>query len=134
MAPAAAPTATTATTATTVKDPTTRLAEIAEIAVLAAKSTILVPTETRSVSWVLCSPPCGTSVALAIRRGGGSELAAIAISKEELMRKLIATIAAALALAGVGLVTHTTTSDAGADAWFTHILPYVEQDNLYRVT
>jgi hypothetical protein len=55
----------------------------------------------------------------------------IAISKEELMRKLIATtaaIAAALALAGVGLGTRTATSDAPAYA----MLPYIEQDNVYR--
>ena len=76
----------------------------------------------------------GTSVALAIRPRGGPELAAVAISKEEPVRKLIATIAAALALAGVGLATHTTTSDAPADAWFVHILPYIEQDNLFRVS
>jgi hypothetical protein len=32
------------------------------------------------------------------------------------MRKLIATVAAALALAGVGLATHTATSDTPTDA------------------
>jgi hypothetical protein len=32
------------------------------------------------------------------------------------MRKLIATVAAALALAGVGLATHTATSETPADA------------------
>jgi hypothetical protein len=67
----------------------------------------------------------------------------IAISKEQRMRKLIATIAATLALAGVGLATHTATSDAPADASFTrtaeqaggsiffHLLPYIEQDNVF---
>jgi hypothetical protein len=65
-------------------------------------------------------------VALAIRPGGGSELTVIAISTEELMRKLIATIAAAFALAGVGVATHTATSDAPADASFAS-LPYIEQ-------
>ncbi len=34
------------------------------------------------------------------------------------MRKLIATIAAALALAGVGLATYSTTSDTSDDALF----------------
>jgi hypothetical protein len=50
------------------------------------------------------------------------------------MRKLIATIAAALVLAVVGLVTHTATSDAPAYASspFNILLPYVEQDNVYR--
>ncbi len=76
----------------------------------------------------------GISAALAIRPGGGSELAAVAVSKEEPMRKLIATIAAALALAGVGLATHTAMSDAPTDAWFAHILPYIEQDNLFRLS
>jgi hypothetical protein len=33
----------------------------------------------------------------------------IAVSQEELMRKLIATLAAALALAGIGLTAHTAT-------------------------
>jgi hypothetical protein len=80
-------------------------------------------------------------MAPAIRPGGGSELLATAMSKEERMRKLVATIAAALALSGVGLATHTATSDAPADARFTdtsdqassfyHLLPFVEQDNLY---
>ena len=49
------------------------------------------------------------------------------------MRKLIATIAAALALAGLGLATHTATSDARADA-SSPLLPYVEQDNLFKLT
>ena len=79
-------------------------------------------------------------MALGIRLGGGSELAVIAISKED-MRKLIATIAAALALAGVGFATDTATSDAPADAGsthgagasFVHILPYIQQDNVFRV-
>jgi hypothetical protein len=60
----------------------------------------------------------------------------IAISKEELMRKLIATIAAAsaFAFAAVGLATHTATSDAPAYATsrYIHMLPYVEQDSVYR--
>ena len=59
------------------------------------------------------------------------------------MRKLTATIAATLALAGVGLVTHAATSDAPADASFTrtseqadgniflHLMPYIEQDNVF---
>jgi hypothetical protein len=76
----------------------------------------------------------GTSVALTIHPCCSSELAAVATSKEEPVRKLIATIAAALALAGVGLATHTTTSDAPADARFVHIIPYIEQDNLFRVS
>jgi hypothetical protein len=50
------------------------------------------------------------------------------------MRKLIATTAAALAIAGVGLVTHTATSHTHADPGFEFfILPYIEQDNIYRV-
>ena len=54
------------------------------------------------------------------------------------MRKLVATIAAAFALAGVGLAAHTATSDAPAHAhdqassMFFQILPYIEQDNVYR--
>jgi hypothetical protein len=55
------------------------------------------------------------------------------------MRKLVATIAAAFALAGVGLATHTATSAAPVDTDSTeraggiafHILPYVEQENVY---
>ena len=47
------------------------------------------------------------------------------------MRKLLASIAAAIALAGVGLATHTATSDAPTDASVL-LLPYVEQENLYR--
>jgi hypothetical protein len=82
-------------------------------------------------------------VALAIRPGGGSELTVIAISKEQRMRKLIATIAATLALAGAGLATYTATSDAPADAGltrtseqaggntFSRLLPYIEQDNVF---
>ena len=49
------------------------------------------------------------------------------------MHKLIATIAAALALAGVGLATHTATSDTPADA-SALLLPYIEQDNLFKLT
>ena len=54
------------------------------------------------------------------------------------MRKLVATIAAAFALAGVGLAAHTATSDAPAQAddqasgMFFQILPHIEQDNVYR--
>jgi hypothetical protein len=60
------------------------------------------------------------------------------------VRKLIVTIPATLALAGVGLATHTATSDAPADASITqtseqagcttffHLLPYIEQDDVYR--
>lgn len=44
------------------------------------------------------------------------------------MHKLIATIVAALALAGVGLASHTATSDASTHA----MLPYIEQDNIYK--
>ena len=39
------------------------------------------------------------------------------------MRKLVATIAAALALGGVGLATHAATSDAPADASDTIAVP-----------
>ena len=49
------------------------------------------------------------------------------------MRKLIATIAATLALAGVGLATHTASLDTvDASSGFFHILPYIEQDNVFR--
>jgi multisubunit Na+/H+ antiporter MnhB subunit len=77
----------------------------------------------------------------AIRPEAGSELAVIAISKEKMMRKLAATLAAALALVGVGLAAHTATSNSGggfvdASAQTGSILfynlPYIEQDNLFR--
>lgn len=62
------------------------------------------------------------------------------------MRKLIATIAvaAALALALVGLATHSTAGgpadagssqsayQAGGGGWSVYLLPYIEQDNLYN--
>jgi hypothetical protein len=54
------------------------------------------------------------------------------IPQEERMRRLIATIAAALALTGVGLATHTASSDALArSGMLVDILPYIEQDNLF---
>ena len=61
------------------------------------------------------------------------------------MRKLIATIVATLALAGVGLATHAATSNDLADAsvtqtsyqanggWQYLLLPYIEQDNVYKM-
>jgi hypothetical protein len=49
------------------------------------------------------------------------------------VRKLIATIAATLALAGVGIAAHTATSDAPGEAGSGYVLlPYVEQETLYR--
>ena len=48
------------------------------------------------------------------------------------MRKLLATIAGALALAGVGLATQTATSDAPTHAG-GFLLPYMEQENLYKL-
>ena len=49
------------------------------------------------------------------------------------MRKLIATVAAALALAGVGLAVGTAASDAPAEASWSHpLLPYIEQDSLSK--
>jgi hypothetical protein len=47
------------------------------------------------------------------------------------MRKLLASIAAALAVAGVGLATDAATSDAPTDASVL-LLPYLEQENLYK--
>jgi hypothetical protein len=49
------------------------------------------------------------------------------------MRKLVATITAAFTLAALGLAAHSAASDAPADACFgCLILPYIEQDNIYR--
>jgi hypothetical protein len=65
------------------------------------------------------------------------------------VRKLIATVAAAVALAGAGLATHTAMSNTPAGAsfadasgvrsgssnsWPVYILPYIEQENVYRAT
>jgi hypothetical protein len=72
-------------------------------------------------------------LALAIHPGRRRRTRGDLVSKEQRMRKLITTIAAALALAGVGLVTHTAASAAhGGAAVFNHILPYIEQDNLFK--
>jgi hypothetical protein len=53
-----------------------------------------------------------------------------------MMRKLAATLTAAVTLAGVGLAAHTASSPGDASAQtsgvFVHLLPYVEQENVYR--